>query len=723
MYLDFIKLAPEALAVGKKPISGRAAAHGRRLRGQSSMENMIMLGMGLSVALVFFYFSAGMLDESIQGAQAKDAVNRIAREVDYVQALAPGTARYVDFTIPQGAQLIEITERRVHMQLSLRGGLTDFYANTQEDMVGKITLQPGPARALVKHLESGNVLVGNKELSLEPMLLEFYLQRATGADGRINVTNAGAGDRNLTGIHAYVLGDIAGFVEITQPAGELALWENSSIDVTVSIPPDTPFGNYYGSIMANSSEGSWDETAVNIIVRGGAPQSCTLNPPSANLSLESTQAFESSCYDSVGYGTSCPNLEWSSDAGAMIPPQSPTVSTMYVDKIGTYVSAGYGVFNCSASVFYPDPYGPAVTGLSFYPPTPMNLTEGLDISVNATGDDTATGGHMIKTCRVNVDWGAWAAMDPVDGAYDSSVENVEKGIGGNFTSGWHTIYVQCQDDYNNWGAVSQTDFYLSDRRGPVVTAIYLDHTPICALEIATVYADVRDYEEATIIGCQYSADGGPWEEMDPKDGGFDSATETGRYYESGGFSAGPHTLSAKCTDQYDNTGPTKNVSINASTCNPELFDNPSFDYYMNFLNYALWFNWWEDRFFAGVLIPEDGRTGAGTSIMMGNGELYQPVSVQKNTNYTVKVWTRSTKPLTAPLQIGVRDNNGYWLQQGGNWNTSEYFFVYNLTSSWAQKQMTFVTRDSSSVNSVRVNFHMDSTSGYVFIDDASMRRT
>lgn len=696
---------------------------GRQLRGQSSLENMIMLGMGLSVALVFFYFAAGMLDESIQGAQAKDAVNRIAREVDYVHALAPGTARYVDFTIPQGAQLVEITDRRVHMQLSLRGGLTDFYANTQEDMVGKIALQPGPARVIVKHLESGNVLVGNKELALDPMLLEFYLQRATSADGRINVTNAGAGERNLTGIHAYVLGDIGGFVEITQPAEELSPWENSSIEVAVSIPPGTPFGNYYGSIMANSTEGSWDETAVNIIVRGGPPQSCALNPPSANVSLESTQAFESSCYDAVGYGTSCPNLEWASDAGAMIPPQSPTVSTMYVDRIGTYVSASYGVFNCSASIFYPDPYGPSVTGLSFYPPSPMNLTETLNIVVNATGDDTATGNHRIKACRVNVDWGTWAAMNPVDGAYDSSVEKVVKGIGGNYTAGWHTIYVQCQDEYNNWGAASQTDFYLSDRRGPVVTAIYLDHYPICALEIATVYADVRDYEDAIITGCQYRKDGGAWNEMDAKDGGFDSATETGRYYESGGFSAGIHTLSAKCTDQYDNTGPTKNVSINASTCNPEMFLNPSFDDYMEFLNWANWFFWSEYRFSGGVLIPENGRTGSGTSIMMGNSEISQSVSVQKNTGYTVKVWTRSTKPLTAPLKIGVKDNNGYWLQQGGNWNSSEYFFVYNLTSSWVRKQLDFVTRDSSSVNSVTATFRMDTTSGYVFIDDASMRWT
>jgi hypothetical protein len=682
---------------------------------------MIMIGIGLSVALLFFYFAAGALEESVQGAQAKDAVNRIAREVDYVHSLAPGTARYVDFTIPSGTELLEITDGRVHMRLTLASGPTDFYANTQAAMVGKIDLQPGPARVLIKHLESGNVLVGNKELALEPMLLEFYLQRGGSGDAEIIVSNAG--EVPLTGITAEALGDTAEFITLGQPAGSLAAGENSTMDVLVMVPEGTPFGNYYGSIMAESAEGSWDETAVAVIVRGGPPQSCTINPGSANVSLEGTQAFEGSCYDAVGYDTECPNLEWTSDAGVMIPPQSPTVSTLYVDRIGTYVGADYGIFSCTATVFYPDPYGPAVSALSFYPPTPMDLTEGLNIVVNATGDDTLTGNHRIKKCRVNVDWGTWGDMGAVDGSYDSSVEKVSKSIGGNYTSGWHTMYVQCQDEYNNWGAVSQADFYLSDRRGPVVTAIYIDPYPVCTDEMATVYADAADYEDAIITGCQYRRDGGTWHDMDAKDGGFDSDGETGRYYEDDGLFAGAHTFSAKCTDQFGNTGTTLNVSLNATACNPEMFDNPSFDVYFNFANFAHWFWWWEDRFSGGIMVPEDGRTGLGTAVMIAQGEITQSVGTDEGVDYTLKIWARSTKPLTTPLKVGLKDNKGYWLQADGSWAQSSYYHVYNLSSSWSRKILDFTSRDSTASNSLTAYFRMDSGTGYVYIDDASMRRT
>lgn len=630
------------------------------LRGQASLENMLMIGVGLAAALVFFYIAMVMLDDSTAASQAKDAVNRLAQEAEYVYSLAPGTARHVDFTIPRGTELLEVGEHQLHMRVQLSSGPTDFYANTRPGLVGSLRVNPGPSRALVKHLESGNVLVGNKELAFSPMLLEFYLQRGESAEAEINVTNAG--ERNLTGIFAYVIG-LGDFLEISQPVDALAPGENSS--VSVILPWNTSLGTYYGSVRGNTSEGSWDETAVIIAVRGGPPNSCSIMPRETNLSIEDIANFESTCYDGGGYETSCPNFAWSSDAGVMIPQYSPSGSLLYVSQIGTSVNASGGGMNCSAALTYPDPYGPLVRDLVFYPPSPINLTLGLNIMVNATGDDTTTGNSNIKACRVNVDWADWVSMNAVDGSYNSSVEKVTAGIGSNYSAGWHNLFVQCQDSHNNWGPVVTAPFYLSDKRGPVVTRIYLDQYPICENETATVYAQAIDYEGAVIIGCEYRRDSGTWSQMEPTDDGFDSDRETAAAWEPLGFTWGNHTLRAKCTDMYGNTGPETAQIIAPSFCNPEIFLNPNFEDLDASVNNAKWKNWVENRLSGGILIPFEGRTRLGHSVMMAMASMEQDVVLTTGVSYTLKIWGKSTRPLTAPLKIGI-ENGGYWLMQNGS---------------------------------------------------------
>lgn len=686
------------------------------LRGQASLENMMMVGVGLAAAVIFFYIAMVMLDDSTAASQAEDAVNRLAQEAEYVHSLAPGTARHVDFTIPRGTELIEVDEHRLHMRVQLSSGPSDFYSNTRPPLVGSLRLNPGPSRALVKHLESGNVLVGNKELSFEPMLLEFYLERGGSAEAVINVTNAG--ERNLTGIFAYVKG-VGGFVGISQPAAALAPGENSSIEVSVDVPWNTSLGTYYGSIRGNTSEGSWDEAAVIIAVRGGPPNSCSILPEITNVSVEETANFEITCYDGAGFETGCPNMQWGSDAGVMIPEYSPSSSLLYVNQIGGSVNASGGGLSCSANLTYPDPYGPLLNNLVFHPPSPINLSFGLDIRVNATGDDTTTGGSNIKACRVNVDWGDWFAMSPVDGAFDSPVENVTVGIGSNYSGGWHTIFAQCQDTRNNWGQVVTAPFYLNDQRGPVVTLIYLDQYPICEYETATVYARAVDYEGAVIVGCEYRRDSGTWSQMEPADDGFDTDRETGAAWEPLGFSPGNHTLYARCTDAYGNTGPESSQVVAPSYCNPELLLNPNFEDLDASVNGAKWKNWVEDREEYGILIPFDGRTRLGHSVMMALASLEQDVVLETGVGHVLKVWGRSTKPVTAPLMLGV-NNGAYWLTPNGSWSATPTYIRVNLTAGWTQKQFGF-TPPSGSKTTVR--FLMNNDTGYVYIDDASLRRT
>jgi hypothetical protein len=167
-----------------------------------------------------------------------------------------------------------------------------------------------------------------------------------------------------------------------------------------------------------------------------------------------------------------------------------------------------------------------------------------------------------------------------------------------------------------------------------------------------------------------------------------------------------------------NTGPETLQVIAPSTCNPELFLNANFEDLDASVNNAKWKNWVEDRQTGGILIPYAGRTSLGHSVMMAMASMEQGVGVSNNVSYKLKIWGKSTRPSTAPLMVGVQSGS-YWLLGNGSWTTAESYIRQNLTSSWVQYTRTFTSRSTSTT----VYFVMNNDSGYVFIDDASLRRS
>jgi len=531
------------------------------MKGQSSLDNMLMFGLGLILAAAFFYATGMMLSDSIAASQADEAVNKIAEEVNYVYSSGEGTVRYVDVTIPNGIEEINLDGNRVYMKVSLSSGSTDFHSNTPVRLVGSIPVEPGLERVTIRYLSSGSVQVGDLKLTTSPKSIYFYLQPSGSNSSQALVIN----NANFTvaGIGATLEG-LSDMVSITQPSASLASGANSSFDISVSVPAGKPSGTYTGYIRVNSSNDGWDDIFVSVTVQSGTSTSCTLSPSSASLSLGQTQQFTLDCRDSGNTSVPCPLMAWSSDGGNMIPLVSYSSSTFVATSTaGTYVRAQNG-FICSAGITVSSGAdGPLVTRLLFSPSSPTQIQ---NITVNATGDDTGTGNQNISLCQVKVDSGAWLDMSATDGVYNQVAENVTKNIG-NFSAGSHSVSVRCNDSGSNWGPTNTTTFSVTavDTQGPLVTALFTTPSTIRAGDSITINATGSDsgLGNSNISLCQLSIDGGAFSSMNANDGAYNSVAENVSL-SIGTKSVGSHNASARCNDSAGNMGNTSTINFTVS---------------------------------------------------------------------------------------------------------------------------------------------------------------
>jgi hypothetical protein len=525
------------------------------MKAQASLDSLIMIGLGLVLAASFFFVANTILGDSISAAQAQEAVELISSEIKYVYSSGEGTVRFVDVTIPNGIEEINLDGNRVHMRVSLSSGLTDFYSNTPVKLVGSINATPGLERVTVRYLSSGNVQVGDLRLTATPKSMYFYLERGDGDSGEIVVTNNA--NFTINGIDSTLEG-LSDMVVITSPASTLAPLENDTIDVTVSIPSDKPIGTYTGYVRTNSSNDGEDDVLISISVQGGSPTTCTLSPDTANLSLGQSQQFVSSCENAANESVPCPLMSWSSNAGNVIPIVSYSSTTLVAtDSAGTYVNATAG-FSCASSVTVSG-IGPLVTALLVDPANPL-ITD--SITVNATGDDTGRGDLNISMCQVRIDSESWQDMNASDGTYDEIVEDVTLNVG-TLSAGPHSATVRCNNTDGKFGSQSTEMFTVN--AGPLVTALFTTPASISAGDSITINATGDDSGSAddNISLCQVSVDGGAFADMSADDETYDEIAENVSL-SIGPRSVGTHNATVKCNDSAGLIGSESTINFTVS---------------------------------------------------------------------------------------------------------------------------------------------------------------
>jgi|GEM_PF-2744717 len=348
-------------------------------RGQASIEQLIVLALGIGMVTLIFYYSVNFSTDNIRISQAQDMVEKLSKSADYVYSLGPGSKDVVDVYVPDGIVYTRIDNNTIHVRLSLSSGDSDVFSDTRPVVIGEIPPTPGHHQITVTHTQGGKVMLGEGSLYCSPFTITKSIVQGSNASDFISIRDIG--DYTIENITATLEGFITDMTALTQPAPSLDPLETTTAGLNFIVPALKEPGSYSGMVT----------------VRGDILGNIT------------TTAAECSTFITLFVLSSKP----------------------------------------------PDDAGPIVTVLTHKPKNPSVYTQ---VTIRATGDDTATGGSDVIGCQAELDGsGIWNEMLPVDGKFDETIESGEY-VMGPLGEGDHFVRVRCIDEYMNIGPEKQDNF-------------------------------------------------------------------------------------------------------------------------------------------------------------------------------------------------------------------------------------------------------------------------
>ncbi|MFH0798253.1 MAG: hypothetical protein V1906_02465 [Candidatus Woesearchaeota archaeon] len=140
-------------------------------RGQVSTEYIMIVGIVLLLLIPIFYISAEKISNEIKVSQANDAVTSLARAVNVVYSLGPGTKRLIEITIPGGVENTEVNGTLIQIRLHVFGGSSDVYAMTITNVSGYVPSQKGTYHIPLEAQEDGTVRIGGYNDTTQPAVI------------------------------------------------------------------------------------------------------------------------------------------------------------------------------------------------------------------------------------------------------------------------------------------------------------------------------------------------------------------------------------------------------------------------------------------------------------------------------------------------------------------------------------------------------------------------
>ncbi len=202
-------------------------------KGQSSVEQLIMSGLGIIFVVIFFVIAFSFTNDSTRVSQAQDAVNKLASSADYVYSLGPGSREQVHVYIPNGLEFANVSGNTIHMRISLTSGMADVYANTEANIAGLIPEFSGAQDITVSYSESGNIMFGENYLACSPIsIVRTYPQGST-SSASFTITNSG--EIPISNIVAYRTGTFGSMVSVSAPSGTLNPSTSEAVTVNFDI--------------------------------------------------------------------------------------------------------------------------------------------------------------------------------------------------------------------------------------------------------------------------------------------------------------------------------------------------------------------------------------------------------------------------------------------------------------------------------------------------------
>ncbi|VVB58757.1 Uncharacterised protein [Candidatus Anstonella stagnisolia] len=317
---------------------------------------------------------------------------------------------------------------------------------------GQINLTCSPSglntsTALTLYASASDASTGGSNISLCEFSLDggaFTAMNAVGSAYNTSVTQSA----NYS-VGAVAAGTHNVSVRCTDSYGNLGNASSYSFSITF-VDSQGPVVTLISSAPANAT------TLTSVVVNATASDNATggSNISICQLRLDGGN-FSSMNASGTAYNTSVTqNVSYTL---GLLSAGTHNVSIRCNDTAGNQGNATNYTFN----VTFIDTVGPIV---SLITSTPSNARTGDSVRINATGNDTATGGSNITMCQLSLNGGAFGNMNVSSGAYNTSIVQNVNYVLGTLAAGTHNVSVRCNDSAGNMGNASNYSFNVRQRK-------------------------------------------------------------------------------------------------------------------------------------------------------------------------------------------------------------------------------------------------------------------
>jgi uncharacterized protein (UPF0333 family) len=249
-------------------------------RAQASMEYLMIAGFLLVVVGIAFLYSQSSLSNSVDDAKAKTAVNTLAKAIDQVYALGPGSKLTVTLDLPTGISSQIVEDNLVGYITTVNGNPAHYYADTKAKLYGILPTTGGPQTVTLQVNDSGQVYVGetNFGIAITPLAINVNLDINQTLNQKYLFTIQNLNSTPISGVSLSVDPTSSIYSYVTSIGSvPSTLSANQSVDfnVTLVFPGSATPQVYSGYLNADSNNGNAKALLQIVVNQTTTPQKCT----------------------------------------------------------------------------------------------------------------------------------------------------------------------------------------------------------------------------------------------------------------------------------------------------------------------------------------------------------------------------------------------------------------------------------------------------------------
>ncbi len=130
-----------------------------KIKGQIAVEYMLLIGFVLVALIPIVYYSANRSNLELQGSQANDAAETIAKEADKISLYGAGSQSYVWVSIPSGVKETSLDKNEVRIVISAFGNQTEFAYPVIANLTGEIPKNQGRHKIRLSVLDNMTIRI------------------------------------------------------------------------------------------------------------------------------------------------------------------------------------------------------------------------------------------------------------------------------------------------------------------------------------------------------------------------------------------------------------------------------------------------------------------------------------------------------------------------------------------------------------------------------------